>query len=155
MGAGRGGAFSHGQGSEASVWGNGIMLGAGSYPISVAEMQSYSADADRLFTEEEHDRLRERLAFAPDTGEVIAGTGGVRMLLWPYKGRRGREREALVVYFFRDLNMPLYLLAVFADGKCDFDEACREEMARLVEQLVAEHGKRWAAFSRLQPGSSA
>ncbi|HEU0155620.1 MAG TPA: hypothetical protein VFQ82_06080, partial [Stellaceae bacterium] len=108
------------------------MLGAGSYPISVAEMRSYSDDADKLFTDDEHDRLRERLAFAPDTGEVIAGTCGVRKLLWPYKGRRGRQREALVVYFFRDLNMPLYLLAVFADGKADFDDACREEMDKLV-----------------------
>lgn len=132
------------------------MLGAGSYPISVAEMQSYSADADKIFSEEEHDRLRERLAFAPDTGDIIAGTGGVRKLLWPYKGRRGRDREALVVYFFRDLNMPLYLLAIFADGKCDFDDACREEMERLVNQLVDEHGKRWAALAWLQqPDSSA
>lgn len=131
------------------------MLGAGSYPISVAEMQSYSDDADKLFTEEEHDRLRERLAFAPDAGDIIAGTGGVRTLLWPYKGRRGRRREALVVYFFRDLNMPLYLLAVFANGKCEFDEACREQMEKLVEQLIDEHGKRWATLTWLQPESTA
>jgi hypothetical protein len=131
------------------------MLGAGSYPISVAEMQTYSTDADKIFTEDEHDRLRERLAFAPDTGDVIPGTGGVRKLLWPYKDKRGRSREALIVYFFRDLNMPLYLLAVFADGECDFDDACREEMEELVTQLVEEHGKRWAALAWRKPESSA
>ena len=86
------------------------MLGGGQYPISVAELRSYTEDADDLFSDEEHDRLKERLAFWPDSGDVIAGTGGVRKLLWPYKGPRGRNREALLLYFFRDLNMPLYLI---------------------------------------------
>jgi hypothetical protein len=120
------------------------MLGAGRYPITVAELRSYSEDADKLFGEEEHDRLKEHLAFLPDSGDMLAGTGGVRKLLWPYKDRRGRSREALILYFFRDLNMPLYLLSVFASGNIEFDDPWRDEMAKLVARLVAEHGKQWA-----------
>jgi hypothetical protein len=121
------------------------MLGGGDYPISVAELQTYTEDADKLFTEEAHERLKERLAFSPDTGDVILGTEGVRRLLWPHTDRRGRQREALVLYFFYDLNMPLFLLAVFADGECEFDDGWRSEMAELVKQLVAEYGKQWRA----------
>jgi hypothetical protein len=120
------------------------MLGAGRYPITLAELQTYAGDADKLFGEEEHDRLKERLAFLPDSGDMLAGTGGVRKLLWPYKDRRGQSREALILYFFRDLNMPLYLLAVFASGNVDFDDQWRDEMAKLVARLVEEHGKHWA-----------
>lgn len=121
------------------------MLGGGQYPITIAEMPTYSQDTERLFSEEEHERLKERLAFSPDTGDVIRGTDGVRRLLWPYKDRRGRLREALILYFFYDLNMPLFLLAVLDDGECEFDDGWREEMAELVKQLVAEYGKQWRA----------
>ncbi len=69
------------------------MLGGGKYPITVAELRSYSEDADKLFSEEEHEQLKERLAFWPDSGDVILGTGGVRKLLWPHKDRLGRDRE--------------------------------------------------------------
>jgi hypothetical protein len=124
------------------------MLGSGSYPITVAELGSYSNEADRLFTNEEHERLKERLAFWPDAGDVIAGAGGVRKLLWLYKDRRNRNCEALVLYFFRDLNMPLYLIALFADGECEFDDDFREEMAALVKELVEEHGKEWARLRK-------
>lgn len=124
------------------------MLGGGSYPICVAEMGTYAEDADKLFNAEDHERLKQHVAFAPEDGQVIAGTGGVRKLFWPYKDRRGRDREALVLYFFRDLNMPLFLLALFADGKCEFDEDLRAEMEVLVNELVDEYGKKWRAWRR-------
>lgn len=130
------------------------MLGGGRYPITVAEMHSYQEDAERLFSEEEHERLKEHLAFWPDAGDQIAGAGGVRKLLWLYKDRRKRSREALVLYFFRDLNIPLFLVAVLTDIDCEFDDDWRNEMAELVGRLVAEYGKRWAARAR-EPDNSA
>lgn len=132
------------------------MLGAGRYPITVAELRSYSQDADRVFTEEEHERLKERLAFLPDSGDTIAGTGGVRKLLWPFKDRRGRAREAHVLYFFHDLNMPLYMLAIFVQAEWrELDDESRNELARLVEELVAEHGRHWARVLGRPENSSA
>jgi hypothetical protein len=130
------------------------MLGGGRYPISVAELQTYSEEADAFFSEEEHERLKERLAFWPDCGDPIHGIESVRKLLWPHKDRRGRDRDALVVYFFRDLNMPLFLLALFTDGDCEFDDGWRREMAELVDQLIAEYRKQWLR-TRREPDSSA
>lgn len=121
------------------------MLKTVRYPITIAELVTYSQDADKVFTEHEHERLKEHLAFLPDFGDIIAGTGGVRKLVWLLRDRRGRERTAYILYFFRDLNMPLYLLAIYSQSDWrDLDEATREELSKLVEQLVTEYGRRWA-----------
>jgi hypothetical protein len=91
------------------------MLGAGFYPITIAELHSYSCDADRLFDRDEHEKLKEFLAFNPEGGDVIAGTGGVRLLRWPIKNPGNDAKR--IVYYFRDLNMPLYLLALYRRGE--------------------------------------
>jgi hypothetical protein len=74
------------------------MLGAGFYPITIAELHSYSRDADRYFETDEHEKLKEFLAFNPEGGDVIAGTGGVRLLRWPIKNP-GKTPNALSIIF--------------------------------------------------------
>ena len=117
------------------------MIGAEVYPITLAEMHVYSVDADRLFKGDEHEKMKAFLAVHPELGEVIAGTKGVRQLFWPTARKKAR---AQVIYYFHDLNMPVYLLAVFGPGEwVEFDEEFREQLAMLVEELLAEYGKQW------------
>ncbi len=128
------------------------MLGAGIYPITLAEMETYSRDADELFEIEEHERLKEFLAVHPEHGDVIPGTGGIRRLRWPIKYRRNVPRVRMI-YYFRDLNMPLYLLALYRQGERIKLTACwKNEMKKLVDELVAQHGARWAISIR--PGGT-
>jgi len=123
------------------------------YPITVAETATYERAADELFSNDEHDQLREYLAFHPIAGDEILGAGGVRQLVWPFKSK-GKDRQAQVIYFFRDLSLPLYMLAVLAEAKIvEFDDSWRGEMAQLAEMLVREHGVSTA--SRAVPESSA
>jgi hypothetical protein len=118
------------------------MIGADAYPITLAEMHTYSVDADRLFKGDEHEQMKDFLAVHPELGEVIAGTNGVRQLHWPTAPKKAR---AQVIYYFHDLNMPVYLLAVFGPGEWigDFDEEFREQLGKLVTELLAEHSKQW------------
>ena len=118
------------------------MIGADAYPITLAEMHTYSVDADRLFDGDEHERMKDFLAVHPELGEVIAGTKGVRQLHWPTAPKKPRVQ---VFYYFHDLNMPVYLLAVFGPGKwiVGFDEEFRELLAKHVTELLAEHSKQW------------
>lgn len=117
------------------------MLGAGSYPITLAEMQTYSTDADKLLKEDDHERLKEFLALHPEGGDVIPLTGGVRQLDWPLKG--GVRYQ--VFYFFHDLNMPLYLLAIYRKSETvDLSQESRTMMEQLVNELVMQHSKGWA-----------
>ena len=131
------------------------MLGAGIYPITIAEMHNYTKDADRHFEFEEHERLKTFLALHPESGDVIGGTGGVRVLHWPIKGTT-ESPPVRVVYFFRDLNMPLYMLALYRRGeRIPLEARSQKAIKALVEQLVAEHSEQWATMlvRQLQGGN--
>src|ERR1700730_5780132 len=124
------------------------MLGAGIYPITLAEMAGYAHDADELFKTDEHERLKEFLALHPESGDVLDGTGGVRRLRWPIKHRRNVPRVR-VIYYFRDLNMPLYLLALYRQGeRIKLTAYWKNEMKALVEELITQHSERWAVAIR-------
>jgi len=56
------------------------------------------------------------LAYNPTAGDVIPGTGGVRKLRWALEGR-GKRGGARVVYFYHDMQMPLYLLTAYAKNE--------------------------------------
>lgn len=130
------------------------MLGAEKYPITIVEMGTYQDDADHLFTGDDHDSLKDFLALHPENGDLVAGTGGVRQLLWS-TNRKEENCEAQIIYYFRDLNMPLYLLAIFPAGDwIEFDDEWRLEIAKVVSELIEQHSKQWARVS-VRPDSGA
>jgi hypothetical protein len=83
------------------------------------------------------------LAFNPEGGDVLEGTGGVRLLHWPIRnpGKDGKR----IVYYFRDLNMPLFLLAVYRKGeRIELNLESKRQMEQLVKDLVEQYSKKWA-----------
>ena len=94
------------------------------------------------------------LAGNPEAGDVIPGTNGVRKLRWGMENI-GKRRGARVIYFYRDLNMPLYLLAVYAKSeKMDLKPKEKKEFRELVDVLVSRHGEiTWDNVVRVQVGS--
>lgn len=81
------------------------------------------------------------IAQNPTAGDIIEGTGGIRKLRWqrPGMGKRGGAR---IIYFFHDLDMPIYLLLAYA--KADVGDMTPDQKRRM-KQLVAEileHRKR-------------
>jgi hypothetical protein len=128
------------------------MLADWNYPITIAEMGCYSVEADKFFDPEEHERLKEYLALHPESGDVMEGTGGVRKLHWPLKAR-ANVKEFRIIYYFRDLNMPLYLLALYSAGeRIPMNTAWRTEIKNCVSELIVEHGKRLARIIRQDIG---
>jgi mRNA-degrading endonuclease RelE of RelBE toxin-antitoxin system len=118
------------------------------YPITVAEARSAARELDEVLTEKEWTELIDTLALDPEVGVEIPGTGGLRKFRWKYggKGKRGGLR---VIYFFYDLNMPLYILAVYRKNET-LRLSKKEErvLMRLVDELVREHAARNAEFRR-------
>lgn len=118
------------------------MFAAKDYPISIAETSPFYRKAQVVFSEDERTALVDFLAWNPEGGDVIPGTGGLRKLRWAAKGR-GRRAGARVIYYFRDLNMPLYLLAVYTKGERDGMTASEKKaLTALVETLVSHHSER-------------
>ena len=118
------------------------MLGAVNYPITIVELSNYTADADHVLTEERHDRLKEILAWNPEHGDVIPNTGGVRQFVWQVEN--GGSDEIQVVYFYRDLDMPLFMVAVCFEPFEEFDADACAEMKSLAMELVAEYDRQKA-----------
>lgn len=114
------------------------MFGATDYWISIAELPSFSVDASRIFSESEKDELFQSIAGSPAEGLIIPGTGGVRKIRWSCRGH-GKQTGARVIYYFRDLNMPVFLLAVYAKGeKLNLSQKEKAQMNSLVDTLVSE-----------------
>jgi hypothetical protein len=118
------------------------MFGATNYGITIVELRSFQNDADEIFTDEEREDLSDFVSANPHYGDVIPGTGGIRKLRWRARGS-GKRGGARVIYYFRDLNMPVFLLAAYAKGeKMNLTMHERELMQRVVETLVQEQAAR-------------
>jgi hypothetical protein len=72
-------------------------------------------------------------------GVVVPGSGGVRKLRWGLEGR-GKRGGARVIYFFHDMEMPLYLLEAFAkDDRANLTKAECNELRQVTEQIVESY----------------
>jgi mRNA-degrading endonuclease RelE of RelBE toxin-antitoxin system len=117
------------------------MFGADNYPISVVETRSVQRDLDDIFDQEDLHELIDWLAVNPTAGDVIQGTDGVRKARWGY-GRKGKSGGIRLIYYFRDLNMPIYVLAVYKKGeKLDLTQAEKKVIRKMVSKLVDEHAR--------------
>lgn len=106
------------------------------YRISIAEMGQAKKDLDSCLNEQEKDELIDWLSLHPDIGDIIQGTNGVRKTRWSYggKGKRGGLR---IIYYFRDLNMPIYLIAVYKKNeKMNITAKEKQMISQLVDELV-------------------
>lgn len=131
------------------------MFEAEDYWITVVELPGFAKEAGGVLTPDEIDGLTLFLANNPDNGEVIPGTGGLRKMRWAAKGK-GKRGGARVIYYFRDLNMPLYLITLYAKGeKLRLSEAEKRQARALVDEIVRTHWERQIGprVRRLRPSA--
>lgn len=105
--------------------------------LTIAEVPEYIRRVEKLLSETERREIVDYLAANPKAGDIMEGTGGVRKLRWGRQGR-GKSGGVRVVYYFHSDLMPLYLLTVFAKNeRANLTKAERNELAGLVDMLVA------------------
>ena len=81
----------------------------------------------------ERDAFVDFIARNPKAGDVIPETGGVRKVRWGRAGT-GRRGGARVIYFYHDVDRPIYLLMAYAKAR---RENLTPEEKRNVRRLVA------------------
>ncbi len=112
------------------------MFKAGAHAITIAETAQFESDARAIFTDAEYQRLILFLAHHPDAGDLVPETGGVRKLRWAARGQ-GKRGGARVIYYFRDINVPVYLLAAYAKGeKINLTAAEKKAMRGMIDDIV-------------------
>ncbi len=105
-------------------------------PITIVETHEFISATKKLMDEAERAELVEYLAFNPTVGDLIPGTGGVRKIRWGLEGR-GKRGGARVIFFFHDMNMPLYLLTAYAKSEREnLGQSEINTMRKLVTMLV-------------------
>ena len=103
--------------------------------IAVVETEEFLADVKDVLTEGEHDALILYVAQYPEAGDLIPQTGGLRKLRWAAKGK-GRRGGSRVIYYFHNLDVPVFLMAIYAKGsQADLSPAQRKALAGQLHAL--------------------
>ena len=115
-----------------------IQFQSEAHPMEFLRARSFYKDACKIFTAEELTGFMNYISDNPDVGVRIPGTTGLRKMRWRAKGS-GKRGGARIIYYFRDLNMPLLLLAVYPKNHVSQLSSSRmKEIERKVEFLIEE-----------------
>lgn len=85
-------------------------------PVTVLEMSVFTRRADKLLSVEERKALVDFLAYNPEAGVEIPGTGGVRKVRFAAQGH-GKSGGARVIYYYYTDTMPLYALFIYGKNE--------------------------------------
>jgi len=110
--------------------------------IAVVETEEFLADVKGVLSEDEHDDLILYVALHPEAGDVTPGTGGLRKLRWTAKGE-GKRGGSRVIYYFHDIHVPLFLMAIFAKNvQADLSPRQRKALTRQLRGLKSDCGEK-------------
>lgn len=111
------------------------------FPVSVVETATFEESAKHILSEDCVAEIITRIAANPDIGEDISGTGGLRRLLWSCTDEE-ESNGSQVIYFFHDREMPIFLIAAYAERTySEPNEYQRENFRQLVQELLSQYGK--------------
>lgn len=113
-----------------------ISFQATAHPIQLMPTRSFTREALDIFTQEEREGFLNYIAANPDAGAKIPGTSGLRKIRWKAKGS-GKRGGARIIYYFRDLNMPLLLITAYPKNHvARLSEKRMRQISQMVEQIV-------------------
>lgn len=111
-------------------------------PITVVESREFLTATKKLMDDTERAELVLYLAYNPTAGDVIPGSGGVHKLRWGLEGR-GKRGGARVIYFFHDVEMPLYLFTAYAKNEReDLEQSEIKSYTKLSEIMIEIYCRR-------------
>ncbi|BBI63871.1 toxin RelE [Vreelandella sulfidaeris] len=83
---------------------------------TIVELPEFIKRASSLLKDEEKMSIVNYLAFHPQAGDIVQGTGGIRKLRWSAQGK-GKSGGVRVIYYYHNGSVPLFLLTVFGKGR--------------------------------------
>jgi hypothetical protein len=102
--------------------------------VTVVELPVFQRQAESLWDDAEREAFIDFIARNPESGDLIPGTGGVRKVRWTRAGM-GKRGGARVVYFYYNLDAPLFLLTAYAKAG---QEDLSPEQKRIVREFAEQ-----------------
>lgn len=100
-----------------------------------AEMLAFIKSTQDILNDEDIRALQNFLLENPESGVVIAGTGGVRKLRWAAKNK-GKSGGVRVVYFYVRSDQWIYLLYAYSKNmKTDLTSSEKKAFLALTKEL--------------------
>jgi hypothetical protein len=99
------------------------------------EAPAFTRYVSGYLTDDEYRELQNRLAAAPEHGDVIPGTGGFRKLRWtdPRRGK-GRRGGLRVIYYYFPGEQQIWLITLYdKDEASDLTPKGRQALKSAVE----------------------
>ena len=87
-----------------------------------------------LVDDEDYRRIQVRLLLNPETGDLIAGSGGLRKIRMGVRGR-GKRGGARVIYYWRGSRSRIFMLLAYAKNERD---NLNGEQLRMLRTLVRQ-----------------
>lgn len=107
---------------------------------TIVELPEFIKRASSLLKDEEKASIINYLAFHPQAGDIMQGTGGIRKLRWSAQGK-GKSGGVRVIYYYHNGSVPLFLLTVFGKGeKANISKSERNELGKLTDLLLKRYG---------------
>ena len=116
---------------------------------AVAELDDFRADAAAAgMSDEEIVEVTLLISANPQIGELMPGTGGARKFRMPGRGK-GKRGGYRVITYFAGVDIPVFLLSVFAKGDRDnLSRAERNELRKELAGLAADYRRSMSARVR-------
>ncbi|MBK8974040.1 MAG: type II toxin-antitoxin system RelE/ParE family toxin [Hahellaceae bacterium] len=109
---------------------------------TIVELPEFQKKAIDLLKDEEKVGIINYLAFHPQAGDLMQGTGGIRKLRWAAQGK-GKSGGVRVIYYYHNGSAPLFLLTLFGKGeKANLSKSERNELAKLTVLLLRHYGEK-------------
>ena len=110
--------------------------------LSVLETAHFHKEARKLLSEAELNDAIYAIASNPEIGDIMQGTGGVRKFRVA-KGSRGKSAGSRIVYYYHDMDTPVFFLTIFAKNERDnLSGSERNDLAASVKGMVAAYNRR-------------
>ncbi|WNV05443.1 transcriptional regulator [Candidatus Methylospira mobilis] len=105
------------------------------FSLTFIELPFFSKAREIYLSDDAFRELQQTLISAPETGDIIPGTGGARKLRWsrPGMGKRGGLR---VIYYYVDVIGQIWLLTLYSKNVADNIQP--QILKRLTESIHAE-----------------
>ena len=110
---------------------------------TVIETHDYLADAKEAgISTDEREAIVRFVAGNPEAGDLIVGTGGARKLRFRGRGK-GKSGGYRVITYFGGVDIPVFLLNVFAKGdRIDLSQRERNELRQELAGLANDYRRR-------------
>ena len=108
---------------------------------TVVETPTYLRAASALFSEMEQADIVTAIAFDPEAGDLMPGTGGYHKRRFARAGM-GKRGGARVVYLYGSTDFPIFLITAYAKAeKGNLSRGEQNALAKTAKSFFADYGR--------------